>query len=87
MKHLAGGTAVVVTFDPHPAKFLRPEQSPRLLTATQHKIALIRALGVSLRAADRAERDAENDALNGPCIQELSTPVIPPARQSFALSD
>jgi riboflavin kinase / FMN adenylyltransferase len=43
----AGGTAVVVTFDPHPAKFLRPQESPRLLTATQHKIGLIRALGVS----------------------------------------
>lgn len=43
----AGGTAVVVTFDPHPAKFLRPEESPRLLTATQHKIELIRELGVS----------------------------------------
>ncbi|MDQ3198703.1 MAG: bifunctional riboflavin kinase/FAD synthetase [Verrucomicrobiota bacterium] len=43
----AGGTAVVVTFDPHPAKILRPQESPRLLTATQHKIALIRALGVS----------------------------------------
>ena len=43
----AGGTAVVVTFDPHPAKILRPQESPRLLTATPHKIALIRALGVS----------------------------------------
>jgi len=43
----AGGTAVVVTFDPHPAKILRPHESPRLLTATQHKIELIRALGVS----------------------------------------
>ncbi len=43
----AGGTAVVVTFDPHPAKILRPQESPRLLTATQHKIELIRALGVS----------------------------------------
>jgi riboflavin kinase/FMN adenylyltransferase len=43
----AGGTAVVVTFDPHPAKILRPEVSPRLITATQHKIALIRELGVS----------------------------------------
>ncbi|MDQ2659711.1 MAG: adenylyltransferase/cytidyltransferase family protein, partial [Verrucomicrobiota bacterium] len=42
----AGGTAVVVTFDPHPAKVLRPENAPRLLTATQHKIALIRDLGV-----------------------------------------
>ena len=43
----AGGTAIVVTFDPHPAKILRPKESPRLLTATQHKIALIRNLGVS----------------------------------------
>lgn len=43
----AGGTAIVVTFDPHPAKVLRPQESPRLLTATQHKIALIRDLGVS----------------------------------------
>jgi riboflavin kinase/FMN adenylyltransferase len=42
-----GGTAVVVTFDPHPAKILRPQQSPRLITATEHKIALIRGLGVS----------------------------------------
>ncbi|HEX4665551.1 MAG TPA: bifunctional riboflavin kinase/FAD synthetase [Chthoniobacterales bacterium] len=43
----AGGTAVVVTFDPHPAKILRPDKTPRLLTATPHKVALIRALGVS----------------------------------------
>jgi riboflavin kinase / FMN adenylyltransferase len=42
----AGGTPVVVTFDPHPAKVLRPEAAPHLLTATQHKIALIRELGV-----------------------------------------
>lgn len=43
----AGGTAVVVTFDPHPMKVLRPKGGPHLLTATQHKIALIRALGVA----------------------------------------
>jgi riboflavin kinase/FMN adenylyltransferase len=43
----AGGTAVVVTFDPHPTRFLRPQESPRLLTATEHKIALLRELGVS----------------------------------------
>jgi riboflavin kinase / FMN adenylyltransferase len=42
----AGGTPVVVTFDPHPAKILRPQDAPHLLTATQHKIALIRDLGV-----------------------------------------
>jgi riboflavin kinase/FMN adenylyltransferase len=43
---LANGTSVVVTFDPHPMKILRPEDAPHLLTATQHKIALIRDLGV-----------------------------------------
>jgi len=42
----ASGTPVVVTFDPHPEKVLRPESAPHLLSATQHKIALIRALGV-----------------------------------------
>ena len=42
----AGGTAVVVTFDPHPARVLRPEQSPLLLTCIQHKQQLISALGV-----------------------------------------
>lgn len=44
--HSADGTPVVVTFDPHPAKVLRPADAPHLLTATQHKIELIRALGV-----------------------------------------
>jgi riboflavin kinase / FMN adenylyltransferase len=41
-----GGTPVVITFDPHPLKVLRPHHAPHLLTATQHKIALIRYLGV-----------------------------------------
>src|SRR4051812_40838393 len=43
----ADGTPVVVTFDPHPVKVLRPNNAPHLLTATQHKIALIRDLGVA----------------------------------------
>jgi riboflavin kinase/FMN adenylyltransferase len=42
----SNGTPVVVTFDPHPEKVLRPQAAPHLLSATQHKIALIRALGV-----------------------------------------
>src|SRR5436309_3260065 len=40
------GTPVVVTFDPHPEKVLRPEKAPHLLTATAQKIAHIRTLGV-----------------------------------------
>jgi riboflavin kinase / FMN adenylyltransferase len=42
----AGGTAVVATFDPHPARILRPEKAPRILTSTPHKLRLIRDLGV-----------------------------------------
>src|SRR5437764_10488079 len=42
----AKGTPVVITFDPHPMKVLRPQNAPHLLTATQHKIALIRDLRV-----------------------------------------
>src|ERR1700716_1662054 len=42
----ANGTPVVVTFDPHPEKVLRPQAAPHLLSATQHKIDLIRILGV-----------------------------------------
>jgi riboflavin kinase/FMN adenylyltransferase len=41
-----GGSAVAVTFDPHPAKILRPESAPRLLTASAHKLQLIHGLGI-----------------------------------------
>jgi riboflavin kinase/FMN adenylyltransferase len=39
------GSAVIVTFDPHPVRVLRPAEAPRLLTSTRHKIRLIRELG------------------------------------------
>ncbi len=42
----AGGTAVVVSFDPHPVRVLRPEHAPRILTSTMHKTRLISELGV-----------------------------------------
>jgi len=42
----SGGSAVVVTFDPHPLRVLRPNHAPRLLTSTTHKLRLIRSLGV-----------------------------------------
>jgi riboflavin kinase / FMN adenylyltransferase len=41
-----GGSAVVVTFDPHPVRVLRPEKAPRLLTSTRHKLQLIDKMGV-----------------------------------------
>jgi riboflavin kinase/FMN adenylyltransferase len=42
----AGGSCVVVTFDPHPARVLRPDRAPRLLTSTRHKLRILEALGV-----------------------------------------
>ena len=42
-----GGTAVVLTFDRHPASLLRPENAPKLLTRNQEKIALLEGMGVS----------------------------------------
>ncbi|MEI6084027.1 MAG: bifunctional riboflavin kinase/FAD synthetase [Verrucomicrobiota bacterium] len=42
----AGGTAVALTFDPHPIRTLRPDQAPLLLTSTEHKLALFRHLGL-----------------------------------------
>lgn len=41
------GSCMVLTFDPHPAQFLRPAHAPHLLTSTLHKIRLIQDLGVT----------------------------------------
>ena len=43
----AGSDAtVVLTFDPHPMRVLHPDKTPPLLTSTQHKLSLIKQLGV-----------------------------------------
>ncbi len=41
-----GGSAWVMTFDPHPLKLLRPDIAPPLLTSTPHKLRLLQALGL-----------------------------------------
>lgn len=40
------GTAVVMTFDPHPMRVLRPDDAPGLLCSTRHKLMLLERLGV-----------------------------------------
>jgi riboflavin kinase/FMN adenylyltransferase len=45
---VSGGTAVVLTFDPHPMRVLQPDKAPRLLTSTPHKLRLIEQLGVDV---------------------------------------
>ena len=40
------GASMVVTFDPHPMRVLRPDVAPRLLTPTPIKLRLLEATGV-----------------------------------------
>ena len=45
---LLGATAIAVTFEPHPIKFLSPERAPKLLTLLERKARLIENLGIDL---------------------------------------
>ncbi len=51
-----GGPAVVLTFDPHPARVLRPEQPPSPLCWTQRKAQLLGQLGADAVIAYRADK-------------------------------
>ncbi|MBA4388026.1 MAG: hypothetical protein C0404_08600 [Verrucomicrobia bacterium] len=42
----AGGSAWVLTFDPHPMKVLHPEIAPPLLTSHRHKLLLLEGTGI-----------------------------------------
>jgi riboflavin kinase/FMN adenylyltransferase len=42
----AGGTAVVLTFDPHPLKVLKPDLALRFLTSAEDKLAGFREVGI-----------------------------------------
>jgi len=41
-----GGTAILVTFDPHPRSVLAPGNSPPILTHTTHKLRIASRLGI-----------------------------------------
>jgi riboflavin kinase / FMN adenylyltransferase len=44
--HAIGGKAVVVTFEPHPLRILRPDVAPKLLTPLPIKLQLLEQTGV-----------------------------------------
>jgi riboflavin kinase / FMN adenylyltransferase len=44
--HAIGGKAVVVTFEPHPLRILRPDVAPKLLTPLGAKLQLLQQTGV-----------------------------------------
>jgi len=43
-----GGQSAVMTFDPHPAKVMLPENSPLLITPTHQKLKLIEEAGIDV---------------------------------------
>jgi riboflavin kinase / FMN adenylyltransferase len=52
-----GGKAVVVTFEPHPLRILRPDAAPKLLTPLPAKLALLEQTGVDAVLALPFTRD------------------------------
>ena len=42
----SGARAIAITFDPHPDQYLRPEQTPRLLTPMPERLRLLAAAGI-----------------------------------------
>ncbi len=42
----SGGVPMLVTFDPHPIRILRPDEAPRILTHIAHKLRKVEALGL-----------------------------------------
>jgi riboflavin kinase/FMN adenylyltransferase len=44
--HFLGGTSLAITFDPHPARVLRPEQPHTLITPLAYKLELLAATGI-----------------------------------------
>src|SRR5215212_7943559 len=41
-----GATSVVMTFDPHPPRVVRPDKAPPLLMTTEQRLEAIEAVGV-----------------------------------------
>ena len=42
------GVSVVITFEPHPARVLRPDKAPRQLISLQEKIELFQSYGINV---------------------------------------
>ncbi len=52
-----GGEAVVLTFDPHPAKVLAPQLAPPLLTTTSQKLDQLAARGIDVCVVEPFTRE------------------------------
>jgi riboflavin kinase/FMN adenylyltransferase len=53
----AGAAALLVTFDPHPARVLKPDRAPTLLTTTYQKLELVERVGIDFVLLIPFDRD------------------------------
>jgi riboflavin kinase/FMN adenylyltransferase len=56
LAHARSGEAVVLTFDPHPAKVLAPSYAPPLITPLARKLELIAATGMDVTVVEPFDR-------------------------------
>jgi riboflavin kinase/FMN adenylyltransferase len=52
-----GVRSAVITFDPHPIRFLAPDKAPKLISTLAQKVALIREAGIDLLLVARFDAD------------------------------
>jgi len=70
----------VVTFDPHPAYVLGPENAPRLLATLDQRVEWLRALGVDevrvIRFDDERAHQSARDFVDDVLVKELAAKVV-----------
>jgi len=52
-----GGQSIVMTFEPHPLKVMRPANGPQLITHTGQKLELIEKAGIDIIVCVSFDRD------------------------------
>ena len=75
-----GGQSVVMTFEPHPLKIMRPANGPRLITHTGQKLELIEKAGIDIIVCVSFDRDfaaiPARDFVNSILVQRIGIKEI-----------
>jgi riboflavin kinase/FMN adenylyltransferase len=75
-----GGQSVVMTFEPHPLKIMRPANGPQLITHTGQKLELIEKAGIDIIVCVSFDRDfaaiPARDFINNILVQKIGIKEI-----------
>ncbi len=56
-----GARLAVVTFDPHPAQVTRPDSAPKILTGIEHRLELLKEIGVNTTVVIHFDHDQAHE--------------------------